>query len=43
MVMNLRQTDPYMSEYFQWLAESIERRMQEHPRKPFYETKALIK
>jgi len=40
MVMNLRETDPYMSEYFQWLAERIEKRMQENPRKPFYEKKS---
>ena len=36
MVMNIRETDPYMSEYFQWLAENIEKRLQENPRKPFY-------
>jgi hypothetical protein len=29
--------DPYLGEYFQWLAERIEERMQMHPRKPFHE------
>jgi hypothetical protein len=30
--------DPYLGEYFQWLAERIEERMRENPRKPFYKT-----
>jgi len=42
MMTSIRETDPYMGEYFQWLAESIQKRMDEHPRKPIYETKALI-
>jgi hypothetical protein len=29
--------DPFLSEYFQWLAEAIEKRMKENPRKPFHE------
>jgi hypothetical protein len=29
--------DPFLSEYFQWLAELIDRRMKENPRKPFHE------
>ena len=32
--------DPYLGEYFQWLAELIEQRMRERPRKPFFETGA---
>jgi hypothetical protein len=28
--------DPFMAEYFQWLAERINQRMREHPREPFY-------
>ena len=28
--------DPFLGEYFQWLAERIEERMLNHPRKPFY-------
>jgi hypothetical protein len=42
VVQNIRETppnpDPFMSEYFQWLAEQIDKRMKEKPRKPFYET-----
>ena len=29
--------DPFLGEYFQWLAERIGRRMREEPRKPFYQ------
>lgn len=29
--------DPFLAEYFQWLAELIDDRMRENPRKPFYE------
>ena len=29
--------DPFLGEYFQWLAERIRKRMEEHPRKPFHE------
>ena len=28
--------DPFLGEYFQWLAEHIEKRMTENPRRPFY-------
>ncbi len=37
--MNIRKTlpDPFLGEYFQWLAELVQRRMEEHPRKPFHE------
>lgn len=40
VVLDLRQrnNDPYLAEYFQWMAELIERRMKENPRKPFFET-----
>ena len=31
-----KQPDPFLCEYFQWLAERIDLRMREHPRKPFY-------
>ena len=36
---NIRETvpDPFLGEYFQWLAERIRKRMEEHPRKPFHE------
>lgn len=32
------QPDPYLGEYFQWLAQTIEKRMQSNPREPFYKT-----
>jgi hypothetical protein len=32
------QPDPFLGEYFQWLAELIDERMKKNPRKPFYET-----
>jgi len=28
--------DPYLGEYFQWLAELINDRMKKYPREPFY-------
>ena len=37
-----KQPDPFLGEYFQWLAERIEERMRENPRKPFYENRAPI-
>jgi hypothetical protein len=33
-----KNSDPYTGEYFQWLAERIDARMKEHPRKPFYKS-----
>ena len=30
------QPDPFLGEYFQWLAEMIDKRMKENPRKPFF-------
>ena len=30
--------DPFLGEYFQWLAEQIDERMRKNPRKPFHET-----
>ncbi|MGI4750135.1 MAG: DUF4760 domain-containing protein [Janthinobacterium lividum] len=37
MYLDIREktTDPFLAEYFQWLAETIEKRMKENPRKPF--------
>jgi hypothetical protein len=32
----LRKDDPFLGEYFQWLAERIEERMRMSPRKPFH-------
>jgi hypothetical protein len=39
VISNIRenQPDPFLSEYFQWLAECLGKRMQEKPRKPFNE------
>jgi hypothetical protein len=34
-----RQPDPFLGEYFQWLAERIDERMRQNPRRPFYENK----
>ena len=31
-----KRPDPFLSEYFQWLAERIDKRMRNAPRKPFY-------
>jgi len=36
--MREKNPDPYLAEYFQWLAERIEKRMKEHPRKPFFQS-----
>jgi hypothetical protein len=33
--------DPFLGEYFQWLAERIDKRMQEHPREPIYKKDSL--
>ncbi len=33
-----KQPDPFLGEYFQWLAEQINERMRDNPRKPFHET-----
>ena len=32
------QPDPFLGEYFQWLAERIDERMRDNPRKPYYQT-----
>ncbi len=34
--MRLKTPDPFLGEYFQWLSELIDRRMQQNPRRPFY-------
>ena len=33
--MREKTPDPYLGEYFQWLAELVDKRMRENPRKPF--------
>lgn len=35
--------DPFMGEYFQWLAEEINFEMEKHPREPFYKEKHPLK
>ncbi len=34
-----KQPDPFLGEYFQWLAEQIDERMKIKPREPFYKTR----
>jgi hypothetical protein len=41
MFLDMRKADPFLGEYFQWLAERIEERMQNSPRQPFYKTRPL--
>jgi len=36
MFLSMREGDPFIGEYFQWLAEQIRDRMQNSPREPFY-------
>ena len=36
--MRRNNPDPFLGEYFQWLAGQIDKRMKENPRKPFFET-----
>jgi hypothetical protein len=38
--MREKTPDPFLGEYFQWLAELIDQRMRDNPRKPFYKSKA---
>ena len=37
-----RKSDPYLGEYFQWLAFETESRMQTHPRMPYYKNTTPI-
>jgi hypothetical protein len=32
----MREEDPFLGEYFQWLAITMDKRMSEYPREPFY-------
>jgi len=35
--------DPYLSEYFQWMAEQIDQRMKKNPRPPFFQSSVPLK
>ena len=37
-----KQPDPFLGEYFQWLAEQIDERMKKDPRKPFHQSAGNI-
>jgi hypothetical protein len=39
--MREKTPDPFLGEYFQWLAERIDERMRQNPRKPFYKMQDL--
>lgn len=41
--LNMRNNDPFIGEYFQWLSERIDERLKQNPRKPFYEINPLPK
>jgi hypothetical protein len=41
--IRVKQPDPFLGEYFQWLAEQLAERMKKNPRKPFYKTHTLAK
>lgn len=36
--MRVKTEDPFLAEYFQWLAERIDERMKRNPREPFFES-----
>jgi hypothetical protein len=36
MFLPMRKTDPFIGEYFEWLAKQIQDRLNNNPRKPFY-------
>jgi hypothetical protein len=36
--MREKSGDPYLAEYFQWMAEQIDRRLKENPRLPFFQS-----
>lgn len=38
MFLSMREKDPFIGEYFQWLAERIDERMKMNPRRPFHES-----
>jgi hypothetical protein len=40
--MRDKNADPFLGEYFQWLAERLGERMQKNPRKPFFEVSRTL-
>jgi hypothetical protein len=44
MFYDIRQKtpDPYLGEYFQWMAEQMDKRLTENPRKPFHESAVAL-
>jgi hypothetical protein len=40
-IIPTRERDPYLSEYYQWLAERMEERAAQNPREPFYKNVSL--
>ena len=42
MDMREKQPDPFLGEYFQWLAERIDERMHTNPREPFHKNRARL-
>ena len=40
--MREKQPDPFLSEYFQWLAEQIDTRMTKNPREPFFRSSVTV-
>lgn len=43
LTMSVRPTDPFVSEYFQWLAGRITERMAQRPRTPFHELNVRLR
>ncbi len=39
--MREKNPDPFLGEYFQWLAEKIQQLMEQNPRRPFYEKRSI--
>lgn len=40
--MRENQPDPYLAEYFQWMAEQIDQRMKANPRQPFFHSAKVM-
>jgi hypothetical protein len=40
-IVPIRERDPYLSEYFQWLSDRMEERQANNPRQPFYKRTVL--